>query len=81
MRSPIVILAIEPEDDTREPRSCIFVGLTHPVTREAGPMICPFCKQEVDEPCHNTVEMQRRARDHVERCDKALKSLKGVKYS
>jgi hypothetical protein len=44
-------------------------------------MICPFCKQEVDEPCHNTVEMQRRARDHIERCDKALKSLTAIKYS
>ncbi len=44
-------------------------------------MTCPFCKQEVHEPCSNTVEMQRRASDHIERCDKALKSLKGIKYS
>ncbi len=41
-------------------------------------MICPFCKQEVDESCRNTVEMQRRASDHDERCDKALKNLKGI---
>jgi hypothetical protein len=43
-------------------------------------MICPFCKQEVDEPCRNTVEMQRRAADHIERCDQALRSLKGVVF-
>lgn len=43
-------------------------------------MICPFCKQEVDEPCRNTVEMQRRASDHIERCDKALRNLKGMMF-
>jgi hypothetical protein len=43
-------------------------------------MICPFCKQEVDEPCHNTVEMQRRAKDHVEHCNYALKSLRGIGF-
>jgi hypothetical protein len=43
-------------------------------------MICPFCKQEVDEPCRNTVEMQRRASDHIERCDKALKNPKEVVF-
>jgi hypothetical protein len=42
-------------------------------------MICPFCKQEVDEPCQNTVEMQRRA-NQIERCNYALKSLKGVVF-
>ena len=44
-------------------------------------MMCPFCKQEVGEPCTNTVEMQRRAGDRIERCNSALKSLKGIKYS
>lgn len=44
-------------------------------------MICPFCKQQVNAPCNNTVEMQRRASDHIERCNSALKSLKGIKYS
>ncbi len=43
-------------------------------------MICPFCKQEVDEPCRNTVEMQRRASDHIERCDNALKNLNGIVF-
>jgi hypothetical protein len=48
--------------------------------KKAGQMMCPFCKQEVDEPCKNTVEMQRRASDHIERCNKAMKSLRGVVY-
>lgn len=43
-------------------------------------MICPFCKQETDDPCHNTVEMQRRASTHVQRCNEALKSLKGIVF-
>ena len=43
-------------------------------------MICPFCKQEVDEPCTNIVEMPRRASDHIELCNKALKNLKGIVY-
>jgi len=66
--------------DTREPGSGIFVGLTCPVSEEVESMMCPFCKQEVDEPCRNTVEMQRRASDHIERCDKALKNLKGLVF-
>jgi hypothetical protein len=44
-------------------------------------MICPFCKQEVDEPCRIPVEMQQRAEDRVKRCNKALKSLKSIVYS
>jgi hypothetical protein len=43
-------------------------------------MICPFCKQEVDEPCRNTLEMQRRASGHIERCDKALKNQEGIVF-
>lgn len=43
-------------------------------------MMGPFCKQDVEAPCHNTVEIQRRANDHIERCDKALRSLKGIVY-
>jgi len=43
-------------------------------------MICPFCKQEVDEPCRNTVEVQRRANENIERCDKALRNLKGIMF-
>jgi len=43
-------------------------------------MICPFCKQNVEQPCHSVVEMQRRASGHVEHCETALKSLKGVVF-
>ena len=34
----------------------------------------------VDEPCRNTVEVQRRASEHVERCDQALRNLKGIVF-
>lgn len=37
-------------------------------------MICQFCKQDVDEPCHNAEEMQQRAAAHVHNCESALKS-------
>jgi hypothetical protein len=43
-------------------------------------MVCPFCKQEVDEPCQSTVEMQRRASEHIEPCDRALKSRNGIVF-
>ena len=36
-------------------------------------MICQFCHQDVQAPCHNAHEMQERALDHVERCERALK--------
>jgi hypothetical protein len=39
-------------------------------------MRCQFCKQDVDNPCHNTQEMQQRASSHIPRCEKALKSLR-----
>jgi hypothetical protein len=51
-----------------------------PPNQEVGPMICPFCKQEVDEPCRNTVEMQRRASEHIERCNNALKGSKDIVF-
>lgn len=44
-------------------------------------MLCPFCKQDVEAPCCNTVEIQRWANDRIERCAKALRSLKGIVYS
>ncbi len=36
-------------------------------------MICQFCKQDVDNPCRNTEQVQQRAEDHVDRCENALK--------
>jgi hypothetical protein len=41
---------------------------------EAKPMICQFCKQEVDNPCRNAQQMQERATSHVDRCEKALRT-------
>jgi hypothetical protein len=57
----------------------VYLGRTF--TRDGGKtMICPFCKQDVDAPCQNTVEMQQRASAHIDRCEMALKSLKGIVY-
>jgi hypothetical protein len=40
-------------------------------------MICPFCKLDVANPCHNQRDMQERAKTHVERCERALKETSG----
>jgi hypothetical protein len=40
-------------------------------------MVCQFCKQDVEKPCHNAQEMQQRAMSHVEHCEKALRSQHG----
>jgi len=40
---------------------------------EAKPMICQFCQQDVNEPCHDIQDMRQRAMSHVDRCEKALK--------
>ncbi len=57
----------------KEPRSCVFVGLTRPANGEAKPMTCQFCHQDVKNPCHDVKEMRQRAMRHVDRCEKALK--------
>ena len=41
-------------------------------------MKCQFCQQEVDNPCHNSEEMQQRAASHVDRCEHALKDQQGM---
>ncbi len=40
-------------------------------------MICAFCQQDVNEPCHNIQEMQQRADSHVDRCEHALERQGG----
>ena len=40
-------------------------------------MICAFCQQDVNEPCHNIQEIQQRAERHVERCEHALEQQGG----
>jgi hypothetical protein len=40
-------------------------------------MICPFCKLDVANPCHNQREVQERANTSLERCVKALKETSG----
>jgi hypothetical protein len=41
-------------------------------------MKCQFCHQDVENPCHNAQEIERRATSSVERCERALKSLQGM---
>jgi hypothetical protein len=35
-------------------------------------MMCAFCRQDVNDPCHNIEEMQQRAENHVDRCEHAF---------
>jgi hypothetical protein len=35
-------------------------------------MICQFCKQDVSDPCRSENDIERRASEHVERCENAL---------
>lgn len=41
-------------------------------------MKCPFCHQDVDNPCHDAQQMEQRATSHVERCERALQGLQGM---
>jgi len=36
-------------------------------------MICAFCQQDVNDPCHDSQEMRQRAMTHIDRCEQALK--------
>lgn len=40
-------------------------------------MMCPFCNQDVANPCHNIQEMQQRAASHIDRCERAYESQGG----
>jgi hypothetical protein len=57
-----------------EPCFQTLVGLIRDCTREDEPMICQFCQQDVQDPCHNVQDMRQRAMSHVERCERALKN-------
>lgn len=35
-------------------------------------MMCQFCKQDVENPCQDERDVQRRAENHIERCENAL---------
>ncbi len=45
---------------------------------EATLMICQFCKQNVDDPCHNAQEVKHRAMWNVPRCKSAMKHNQGM---
>jgi len=40
-------------------------------------MICAFCQQDENDPCHNMQEMQQRAANHIDRCENALERQGG----
>lgn len=41
-------------------------------------MKCQFCQQDVDDPCHDTREMQQRAARHIDRCEHALENQQSM---
>jgi uncharacterized Zn finger protein (UPF0148 family) len=43
---------------------------------EAAPMMCPYCKHDVESPCTDMQEVQQRAASHVERCERAFNRQK-----
>lgn len=42
-------------------------------------MRCQFCHQDVEDPCHDSQQMQQRAMNHVERCEHALQGRQGIR--
>ncbi|MBB4041178.1 hypothetical protein GGR34_002841 [Microvirga flocculans] len=41
-------------------------------------MQCRFCRQDVDDPCHDMQQMKQRAASHIERCEQALHAMQGM---
>lgn len=41
-------------------------------------MMCQFCKQDVDQPCRTTQDVEQRAEKHIDRCENALKDQGGT---
>jgi len=56
-----------------EPRARPHVGLARHLIRRKNAMMCPFCHQNVDDPCSSPKQVEQRAEAHVERCEQALK--------
>jgi hypothetical protein len=44
---------------------------------EGMTMICRYCRQDVDNPCHDQAQLRERAMNHVERCEKAMSAELG----
>jgi hypothetical protein len=59
-----------------KPALLLHVALSSQDNKEAPLMVCQYCKKDVDTPCHTMEEVQRRASDHVERCERALNRQK-----
>lgn len=41
-------------------------------------MQCKFCKQDVEKPCHNTMEVSERATSGISRCEAAKQNAQGL---
>ena len=52
------------------------VPLSSQDNKEGVPMVCQYCKKDVGSPCHTMQEVQQRASDHVERCERAFNRQK-----
>ena len=66
-----------PDGAALQPASRSGVGLSYrSPDEERAPMVCPYCKHDVDNPCHTIQEVQQRASDQVERCERALNRQK-----
>jgi len=51
-----------------------------PAGMEAAPMMCPYCKHDVESPCTGMEEVQERAAGHVERCERAFNRQKDASH-
>jgi hypothetical protein len=43
---------------------------------EAAPMMCPYYKHDVENPCIDMQEVQQRAASRIERCERAFNRQK-----
>jgi hypothetical protein len=54
-----------------KPAPLLHVPPSSQDNKEGVLMVCQYCKKDVENPCHTMQEVQQRASDHVERCEKA----------
>jgi hypothetical protein len=40
-------------------------------------MICRYCDQDVNNPCHDQSELKERALNHIPRCEEAMRAERG----
>ena len=59
------------------PNSAVTLASQAHPKPEVKLMICAFCQQDVRDPCHNIHEVQKRAENHIDRCENAFKRQAG----